>query len=202
MASDFIGPPVAPTNYSGFGYALAVAGAASSAVGSYFSVLGERNKLRSAALSAEFEGSVAAIDARQAESDAQLAGIAGQEAIGRVTLLAGEQRAAARAGAAGRGVAVGSASAAEVQASIDLGAAIDSYTIRRNTAREVANARTQATNLRGRAVLARASARSLRAYEGALSPFTSVAASLLSSGAQIGSTWLLGRRPTPTDATS
>lgn len=192
--SDFIGPPAAPAappDLSGIGYTLAIAGAASKAVGAYFSVISERNQLKSAALSQEFEASVAAINARQAESDAVGELQAGQEAVGRRTLLAGVERATRRAGFAAHGAALGVGSTAEVQASEDLVAAIDSFSLTRQAVRSAANARTQATALRSRSVLATVSTRNLRRTAGALSPFASVASSLLGSGARIGTAWLL-----------
>ena len=82
MPHGFIGPPAAPSGggsllgaggaggLSSFSTIMGVAGAASSAIGAFYAVESQRYRLRSEASSLEFEGSIADLNASNAERDA------------------------------------------------------------------------------------------------------------------------------------
>lgn len=198
MVSDFIGPPMAPAaspgaSWSSMGMALGIAGALGSAVGTFFEVKTQQYQARSAALSAEFEATLSAHDARNAELDAQSILQAGQEEIGRLTMAAGAERASRRASMAASGIELGAGSAVEVQASADLITAIDRFTISRNALRAAAAQRMQGVNASNRSLLASVSAQNLRASARSMNPWLAAGTSLLTSGARSATNWVIAQ---------
>lgn len=176
------------------GALVAAIGGATAAVGTVFNVRAEQSKLKTQDLALQHEASLAAIDARRAEADAELALQSGQRQIGAVTATAGAEAGARRATMAGRGVQLGVGSAAEVQASGELIKEEDVMAIRSNAAREAAALRTGAVNQRNRAMFATLSGRNLRRSGG--NDFTSAMAggtSLLYSGSRLGAQWATDR---------
>jgi hypothetical protein len=177
-------------NLQTFGIVLGIGGALTSAVGAYYSVLGQRYQLRSQALSRDFEASIAGFNARAAERDAQALIQAGQQRKGLSTLRFGQLKAASRTRTAAAGVQAGVGSAAEVQASIEAVKEIDSLTIELNAVRAAGAARTRAVDFRNRALFARVSAANARRSAGALSPGLAAATSLLGGAGRVSSQFL------------
>jgi hypothetical protein len=97
---------------------------------------------------------------------------------------------------AANGVALGSASASEVRASIRLAAAIDKRTMNANAVRAAMAERQRGAGLRGRGMLAGASARNLRRSASSINPGLAAASSALGSGGSLLSQYSMysGRR--------
>ena len=151
------------------------AGAVSSAVGSFYSAKMTKNQLA-------FEASMADINARIAELGARSAFEQGQQQVASLTMQAGQLKGRQRASMAANGVDLGEGSAAEVQASTELMKAIDKQTIEANAVKNAWGYRTQGANYQSEALMKRGSA-------SGISPLASGASSLLTSGAQVASSW-------------
>lgn len=192
-------PPPAPESSSGLTWqelgAIAYGvGAASAAVGAFFSVRADQSRLKAQSLSLEHESAMSAINARAAEREAQSIIEGSQRDIAMVTMRGGAERASLRAQTGGSGALVGSGSAAEVEASMKLVQDLDVMAIRTNAARGAAAARTQGVNERNRGALASMSARNLRRTAGNdLSSVSALQTSLLLSGGRLGAQWATDR---------
>ncbi len=152
-----------------------VGGAASSAIGSYYSAATQKAALKG-------QAEIVAINARIAELGAQSALNQGQQQVGALTLKAGQLKSSQRAAMAANGVDLGVGNAAEIQASTDIMKEIDANTLTANAVRSAWGYRTQAVNFENEALTKRATA-------GAISPFGSAAGSLLGSAASVAGSW-------------
>ena len=152
-----------------------IGGAATSAVGSYFSAATQKENLRGQAAMAE-------INARISEMGAQSALMQGQHETARLTLNAGQLKGRQRAALAASGVAMGEGSAREIQASADILKDIDKNTIMANAVSQAWGQRMQAVNYQNEGLFARANAKGIK-------PFASAATSLLGSATQVASSW-------------
>ena len=121
------------------GLFLQIGGAASSAIGSYYSAATQKINLKT-------QANLADINARIAELGAQSALLQGQQQVGALTLNAGRLKSRQRAALAANGVDLGVGSAAEIQASTDIMKTIDANTLEANAVRTAWGMRTQATN--------------------------------------------------------
>jgi hypothetical protein len=156
---------------------LQLGGAATSAVGSFYSARNQRDNLKS-------QADLAEINARIAELGAESALNQGKQQVANLTLQAGRLKSSQRAAMAANGIDLGTGTAVEIQASTDLMKEIDADTARSNALRSAWGYRTQAANQRNTADMARASARSI-------SPFGSAATSLLGSASSVASSWYM-----------
>lgn len=152
-----------------------IGGAASSAIGSYYSAKTQKINLQTQAY-------VADTNARIAELGAQSALNQGQQQVGALTLKAGQLKSSQRAAMAANGIDLGVGNAAEIQASTDVMKEIDANTLTANAVRSAWGYRTQAVNFENEALTKRATA-------GAISPFGSAAGSLLGSAASVAGSW-------------
>lgn len=177
------------------GMGMAVTGALMSAVGSFYAVQTQKYQAKSAALSLEFEASMANLNARAAEQDAQAILKAGQQEAGQYALAMAQEKESARTSSAAAGVVGGVGSAAEVQASYQLAKEIDVLTIKTNSVRAANNARMGAQDQRNRASIARTSAGNVRAGAGTLNPGLAAGGSLLGSAGTLASQWAYRRSP-------
>ena len=168
-----------------FGTVLGISGALLSAIGSYRAAESQRYQLESQALELELQGSLANLNARAAEQDAEAILEAGAREKGRTTLRFGQVKGAARARAAAAGIQAGVGSAAEVQVSIEAAKEIDSLTIERNAVRAAGAARLRGVNLRSQALLSRVGVQNLRRGARSLSPGLAAATSLTGSAATV-----------------
>lgn len=173
--------------WEGFGFFTSVTGTLLGALGNYYSTKSQQHELKSRALDAEFAASMANLNARAAEDDAQAEIEAGQDEKARLTAQYGQAKSDARASAAARGV--GGASVAEQLASIELAKEVDSLTITRNSVRAANRRRAEAVNYRNQGALGRVSANNLRGTAGSLSPYANAGAGLLSGAGQLASNW-------------
>ena len=150
-------------------------GAATGAIGSYFSAATQKANLNG-------QAAVADANARMAELSAQSALNQGQKKVGQLTLQAGHLKSRQRVALAANGVDLGVGSAAEIQASTDIMAEIDKNTIETDATYAAWGIRTQATNYQNEALMARSAA-------GAINPGTSAFSSLLGSAGSVASSW-------------
>ncbi len=157
------------------GMLLQIGGAVTSAVGSYYSALNQKNNLK-------FQADLAEINARLAETSAQSILLQGQQQVGALTLSAGHLKGRQRASLAANGIDLGVGSAAEIQASTDIMKEIDANTLTANAVRSAWGVRTQATNYQNEAIAARATASTI-------SPFGSFATSLMGSAGSVAQSW-------------
>jgi hypothetical protein len=155
--------------------AAQVGGAASSAIGSYYSA--EANKA-----TLQGQANVADINSRIAELGAQSALYQGQQQVGALTLKAGQLKSSQRTALAANGVDLGEGNAAELQASTDIMKEIDANTLTANAVRSAWGYRTQATNYQNEALMKRAGASSINSG-------MAVASSLLGSAGTVAESW-------------
>lgn len=163
-------------------WALPLAAATLDAFGAYYQARSAQNQFRSAALDADFQASIANINAREAEEEASFIRHQRQTEHARIGLRSGQERAAVAATTAAAGVQAGVGSAAEVQASMRLAAALEQHSTRLSFTRAENDARGRGVDMRNRSLLARTSARNLRRSASAINPRASAGASLLGSG--------------------
>lgn len=152
-----------------------IGGAASGAIGGYYSAATQKTMFES-------QADLAKINARISELGAQSALRQGQQQVGAMTLKAGQLKGSQRAAMAANGIDIGTGSAAEIQASTDIIKEIDANTIMSNAVRSAWGYRTQSMNMQNEAMMAKASA-------GGISPFGSMASSLLGSAGSVASSW-------------
>lgn len=148
------------------------AGAATQAVSAWSSARAQKDEL-------EFGAKMAELNAEASERSAQQTLQAGNEQIAQTSLKYGALKSSQRAGIAASGVDLGVGNAAEVQASTDLAKEQDLQAIKVNAVRAAWGHRTQATNYRNQATMARGSA-------DAISPGMAATTSLIGSAAQMG----------------
>lgn len=177
------------------GAIMVVAGAFGSAINALFSVRAEQSAQKMQRLSLEHEASMAAINARQAEVEAQSIVQASHREIGALSLEAEAAKGGRAATMAGRGIQLGVGSAAEVQATGDYVKQSDIMAIGVNAARGAAAARTRAVNASNTSLFASISARNARRTAGNdFLPVAAAGSSLLDSGARFGAYWVTDRR--------
>lgn len=153
------------------------AGAAMSAVGSYFGAKSQQTALRGAA-------DIADINAGQTELAAQQELARGNAQVAQVTRRAGQIKGSQRAAMAKNGIDLGEGNAAEVIASTDIMKDEDVNTITANAVRAAWGQRIVATNQRSDANAKRAGADSI-------SPLMAGATSLIGSASQIAGSWYM-----------
>ena len=152
-----------------------IGGAATSAVGSYFSAGAQKAALQG-------QAALADTNARIAEIGAQSTLNQGQQQVANLTLKAGQLKGSQRAAMAANGIDLGEGNAAEVQASTDIMKEIDSNTLTANAVRSAWGYRTQAVNFQNDALMKRAGASSI-------DPGMAAAGSLLGSAGSVAGSW-------------
>lgn len=163
------------------GTALTIAGAISSAAGSYYAARSAQTQQKAQASALAHNAAISEINRSVAEFQAQTILLAGQKKAGQSRMQYGQIRGASKASMAARGLSLGVGSSAEVIASIDLADEIDSLTINANAVSAAEEMRMQAVNLQNQASLQRVSAVNLNASANTISPFQSTVSSLLTS---------------------
>jgi len=153
------------------GMASAIFGAASQAIGTYYSAKSQQDNLK-------FQAEMAKINARMAETQAQHIMDEARSAIAQVGYKAGKIKSAQRATMAASGVQLGVGSAREVVATTDIMKEVDSLTINANAVRAAGSARMQGANYSAQAAMASGSASTI-------SPFGMGASSLLTGAGQV-----------------
>jgi len=157
--------------------AMQGAGAASSAIGSYYSAQSNKTSLN---LSAD----MADINARMSESNAQATLLTGQREEQRSQIATANLKGTQRASMAANGIDLGEGTANQILTTTDVMGEVDANTIKANAMRSAWGYRTQAVNQSNQALMSRASA-------SAISPLTSAATSLLTSAGSVAPNWYL-----------
>ena len=177
LTGDFIGPPEAPkvddpglTGLEAGGNILAVAGLVTAAIGSFYEAESQKFRLKSQALSLDFQRNIANINARAAEQDVAAIFAAGRRRLAQRTLQLGQVRGAQVTATAARGIQAGRGSAAEIAASIRLATIVDALTIDANTFRAASAARRRQVAFENQALLAGVSAQNVRGSERSIIP--------------------------------
>lgn len=158
-----------------FGLMSQFAGAASSAIGAFYSA-------KSMKINLGYQSFMDNLNAGIAEKTAQSALSQGQQQVGMITQRAGDIKSAQRASMAANGIDLGEGSAAEVQASTDLSKQIDANTATANAVRAAWGYRMQVTNDQNAALMSQTSANSI-------SPGMAGATSLLGSAGKVAQSW-------------
>lgn len=171
-----------------------VFGIVTSAIGSYYSLKAQQYQLRAQAQNQTFAAEMASINRRGAEFNAGAIAEAGQRTAGQYTMRAGQARASARAGLAGRGLALGTGSARDVLASMDVVKEIDRLNINAATVRAREQARMEGVGLRSQSVMHATSAQNLLASAGTITPWFGASSALLGQGADVAYNWARNRR--------
>lgn len=183
-----------PLQVGDFGLALSIGGHLTQAVGAYYSAKAQQAALKSQALDLEYRQSMAAINARAAEQDAQVELEAGSREVGRVGLTYRQVKAQQRVATAAGGVQAGVGSAAEVQASIDYAKETDQITINSNAVRAANASRLRATGLLAEGRMAGVGAENARKAASQISPVAFGAGSLISGAGQVSREWVVNER--------
>jgi len=178
-----------PATLSSAGFILQAGGVLNSAVGSFYAAKSQRYQLASQASSAEFQADIARLNARMAGAEAERALLAGERQIGRYTMQAGQQKAAATASLAARGVTAGVGSAAETMATADVIKEIDSMTINANAVRQAEAMRMQRVSFLNQAAMSDVTARNLMRMRKTISPEYAAMTSLLGGAGQVASSY-------------
>lgn len=152
-----------------------VGGAATSALGSYYSASTQRIAMNG-------QADIADINARLAESGAQSALLQGQQQVTAHTLKVGQMKSRQRAAMAANGVDLGTGSAAETLATTDIMKEIDTNTLTANAVRNAFGYRTQAVNFQNEALGKRAGA-------SMISPAGAAFSSLLGGAGGVAKSW-------------
>jgi head-tail adaptor len=171
------------------GLVTAILGGVSSAFGAYYAAKSAQNQERSQASSFQFQADMAAINASRAELTAQSIQEAGKSEVANYTMRAGQEKAGATAEMAGRGIALGVGSTADVAASMDIEKDLNVLAINQNTTRQAWGAREQATNYQNESLLDRTSAANATRSANSIGPTSAVFNSLLSSATQVAGQW-------------
>jgi len=165
------------------------AGAASSAVGSYYSAQSQKTALG-------LQANLSDINARMSESAAQATLLTGQREEQRSDIATANLKGTQRASMAANGIDLGEGTANQILTTTDVMGQVDANTIQANAVRSAWGYRTQAANQTNQANMSRASA-------SAISPLTSATTSLLGSAGSVASNWYLynkaGLFGTPSD---
>jgi hypothetical protein len=151
------------------------AGAASSAVGAYYSAQSQKSSL-------ELQANLADINARMSESTAQQTLLTGQREEQKSRIATANLKGTQRASMAANGIDLGEGSAAQVLTSTDVLGEVDANTIQANAVRSAWGFRTQAVNQTNQALMSRASA-------GAINPGQAAFSSLLGSAGSVAGNW-------------
>jgi hypothetical protein len=167
---------------------LQLAGAGSSAVGAFYGAKSRKSSLA-------YEADMADINAKLAESTAQSTLLAGQAAEQRTRLQTAQFKSRQRVAMGASGTALDEGSNAEILKTTDYMGEIDADTVAANAVRAAWGYRTQATNYKAGATMARSAA-------DAVSPGAALATSLLGSASQVASSWYSAKKAGMFDTTS
>lgn len=183
------------------GMIAAGSGAVLAAIGQYYAAKSQKRRMRMMASSYEFQRQLSDINARRAEAEADSRLRAGQTQVMQQTLQAGQVRASQVAGMAANGIQAGVGSFKEVLATTDLVKDVEKYNISMNAVQAANAARMQAADLRTQGTMLSAQAAMTRSAAGAISPWSGVATSLLTSGGNFAMNYAYMQRRYPASAT-
>jgi hypothetical protein len=181
--------------WSDVGFNVSAGMTAYAITNAYYQIEAQKGQLKAQASSLDHQASMARINARQAESDAQAILRAGSDQKAALTLGQGQERAGLIAGQGASGTAIGGAgSNAEVRASQRLIQRIDAMTLDSNTIRAANAARTRGVNASNEALLSGVSARNVRGTADSLNPWVGAGTAALGSTGLLASQWTYRQR--------
>jgi hypothetical protein len=166
-----------------------ILGGINSAIGSYEQAKSSQYQMKSQAVNMQYQSDMAAINARQSEYQAESDIKAGQSQIFNYTMQAGQQKSAAVANMAARGLRGGVGTTADVAGSMDIVKDVNVYNINSNAVRAASAARVQSTNYTNQANLDSVSAANMNRSASSVSPFSAGLSSLLTSASSVASQW-------------
>lgn len=170
---------------SGFGFAL-------SAVAAYYQAAAQKGQLRSAAMDAEFASSMASINARAAEREANAIMLAGQQQASILASRYGQAKQGFVTRTAASGIRQGG-SAAEVRASMEMAKEMDLAALNQNVVQAREAARGRAVEFRNRSLLSSVSAENLRRTGSTIKPWENVLTSLVGNSGTLAPQWQYGQ---------
>mgnify|MGYP003132139393 CR=1 FL=1 len=181
-------------NANSLAMGMQVAGVLTSAIGAFYSIKSAQYQAKSQAMNLEFQATMADMNARAAENDAQNILRAGQQQAGQVGLQYRQLKSATRARRGGAGIQSGVGSAAEIDASIDYAKETDIISINMNTVRAAKGRRMQGVGMQTQASMGRLSASNMLASARSMNPGLAGFTSLLGGATGVASTWAQSRR--------
>lgn len=182
-------PNSSPFNAGNFALATQIMGGINSAVGGFFQAQAQQYQDKSQAVNLQYQSDMAAINARNSEYQAESDMRAGQSQIFNYTMQEGQQASASAANSSARGLRSGVGTTQDVAASMALVKDVNVYNINSNAVHEASAARDQATSYQNQSNLDNVSAANANRSASSISPFASVASSLLTSASSIASNW-------------
>lgn len=180
---------LSPTQAGEFGFAMSITGALTSAVGAYYSAQSQKYSLKSQALDLEYRSTMAAMNARVAEEDAQYELQAGNREIGRVGLAYKQIKSEEKVRQSAGNIQAGVGSAAEVQASINYAKETDQIAINSNAVRAANASRIRATSLMADSRMSGVGASIARRSARQISPELAAGTSLISGAGSVAREW-------------
>lgn len=171
------------------GLLTSILGGVNSAIGTYYSAKTAQYQEKSEASSLAFQSDMASINASRAEMTAESIEESGKSQIANYTMRAGQEKSAATASMAARGIALGVGSAADVSASMDVEKDLNVLAINSNTTRQAWAAREQETNDQNESLIDRTSAVNSLRSANSISPIGSTVNSLLGSATRVAGQW-------------
>ena len=169
------------------GDGMAIGGALSGAVGSYFQAQFQKNQLKSQAIQFEHQEAMQRINAKSIERQAQHISRQYNKQLMIKTLQQGQQAGKRRASMGKRGGVSGYGSARDVAASQEFLNEIDKLTINVNKVKAVNNMRTRAVSADIRADMLGVSAGNMFASSNAVSPMLNMSSTLLTGAGNVAS---------------
>lgn len=174
---------------------LSLFGALNQAIGTYYDYNAQKSQFKSQASSLRHQQTLAEINARAAELDAQAILEAGETESMALTSAQGQRKATLRASRGASGVVMdGKGSAAEVEAGLDLIDQLDRFNLSGSIARQAAAARGGRVNALNQADILGASAANVLASGRSINPWVGVSTSLLSSAGTVAQEWRFAER--------
>ena len=178
-----------PFTAGSFALMTQIMGGINSAIGGYYAAQSQQYQMKTQAVNLDYQSDMAAINARQSEYQAESDIKSGQSQIFNYTMQEGQQKSAAVANMAARGLRGGVGTTADVTGSMDIVKDVNVYNINSNAVQQASAARVQATNYQNQSNLDRVSAANANRSASSVSPFASGFSSLLTSASNIGANW-------------
>lgn len=171
------------------GLLTSILGGVNSAIGTFYAAKTAQYEEKSQASSLAFQSDLAAINSSRAEMTAESIEEAGKSQIASYTMRAGQEKSAATASMAARGIALGAGSAADVSASMDIEKDLNVLAINSNSTRQAWAAREEGTNYANQSLLDRTSAANALRSANSISPVGLTVNSLLGTATRIAGQW-------------
>lgn len=167
------------------GLIFQLTGAASGAIGAYYSAKSAQYELDSQSATQQFQADMADINQQRAMFQAETIADSALKNIMMMTMQYGQAKAAARASLGARNIQAGYGSAAELVASNTVMKEIDYITMNTNAVLARNKAMTDAVNYENQGSLLSASSKNLSSSSNAMSPVSNTVTSLIGSAGRV-----------------